>query len=469
MRLTQPIAPFGIFGQVFQVSGGMVAGAYMLGMLGMLLTAHSYAEMVAAFPLAGSVYTYAGRAIGPSVGFLARWVILLDYVLVPGLLALIAAAALTAFAPTVPLWSWIAVFVVVNTIINLVGLRLTAVVTRWFLIGELLVLLVFLTVGVCALRRGSGRGWSWDPVFNPATFSWPVLLSAASLAVLSFLGFDAVSTLAEENRGGARQIGRAMTLALGMTGVLFAAQTWVCTLLVSDPARLVREGDSAGTAFYDVARTAGGPWLATLTALATALSWGIANSLVAQVATSRLLFAMARDRQLLGFLGRVSSRRAVPTGAVWTSAAISLGLGIWMALRPDGIAVMGSLVTFGALCAFVILHGCVICHYLIRRRSRAYVRHLLLPLAGASLLVAVAINANIAAQRLGLVWLGIGVVVLLGMVLTGRRPRLAGLAGLAGLAAEHLPPEPPGYPTALPGAAGPAYRYGDHHLGGGGR
>ncbi|HVH93743.1 MAG TPA: APC family permease, partial [Nocardioidaceae bacterium] len=85
-----PIAPFGIFGSVFYGSGGMVALAYAIGMVAMMFTANSYAQMAHAFPMAGSVYTYAGRGIRPWVGFLAGWVIILDYVLVPALLYLIA-------------------------------------------------------------------------------------------------------------------------------------------------------------------------------------------------------------------------------------------------------------------------------------------------------------------------------------------------------------------------------------------
>src|ERR671922_373822 len=63
-----PIAPFGIFGSVFSASGGMVALAYAVGAIGMVFTAISYAEMSKAFPLAGSVYAYAGRGIAPPVG-----------------------------------------------------------------------------------------------------------------------------------------------------------------------------------------------------------------------------------------------------------------------------------------------------------------------------------------------------------------------------------------------------------------
>ena len=85
-----PIAPFGIFGSVFQASGGMVALAYAVGMVAMAFTARSYAQMARAFPMAGSVYTTRGAGIAAPVGFLAGWMILLDYVLVPGLLYLVA-------------------------------------------------------------------------------------------------------------------------------------------------------------------------------------------------------------------------------------------------------------------------------------------------------------------------------------------------------------------------------------------
>src|SRR6201991_660335 len=110
-----PIAPFGIFGSVFQASGGMVALAYVIGMVAMAFTAGSYSQMSRAFPMAGSVYTYAGRGIARPVGFLAGWMVLLDYVLVPGLLYLIAGIAMNSIVPAVPAWLWVVMFVVLNT------------------------------------------------------------------------------------------------------------------------------------------------------------------------------------------------------------------------------------------------------------------------------------------------------------------------------------------------------------------
>ncbi|MER7277973.1 APC family permease [Dactylosporangium sp. NPDC000244] len=431
-----PIAPFGIFGGVFQASGGMVALAYAVGMVAMLFTASSYAKMVKAFPLAGSVYNYAGRGIGAPVGFLAGWAILLDYLLVPSLLYLIASVAMHSIVPAIPVWLWLIGFVVFNTVVNVFGIKMTARITMVMLAGEAIVLVIFLAAAGHALLSGKGHGSVWSPIFNPGTFTGTVVAGAVSVAVLSFLGFDGISMLAEENRGGARQIGRAMYAALGLAGVLFIAQTWVAAPLVPDRDGLLANGDPDGVAFYDAARVAGGAWLATLTAVATAIAWGVANSMVAQVATSRLLFAMARDRQLPSFLGKVSRKHNVPANAVVLTAVLSAGIGLYMAWRSDGIALLSSLINFGALCAFLVLHVAVVWHYLGRRRSRNLFSYLLMPACGFAILLYVVINANVAAQRLALVWLGLGAVVLIGLYAAGRRPTLSGMTDASSTSGE---------------------------------
>ncbi|MFI5530220.1 APC family permease [Kitasatospora sp. NPDC051853] len=420
-----PIAPFGIFGGVFQGSGGMVALAYVLGMVAMMFTALSYAQMSRAFPMAGSVYTYAGRGIGAPVGFLSGWMILLDYVLVPGLLYLIAGVAMNSLVPSIPVWLWLIGFVLLNTAVNYLGIETTARVNKAVLVGELLVLAVFVTAGVIALAAGKGRGFDFTPLYDGHTFSWSLAFGAVSIAVLSFLGFDGISTLAEENRDSAKAIGRSMVAALLLAGTLFIAQTWVASLLVTDPQALIRDGDPNGTAFYDAARTAAGGWLATVTAVATAVAWGFANSLVAQAATSRLLFAMARDRQLPSFLAKVHPTRRVPVNATLLTAGISLVLGLYTASRDDGITLLSTLVNFGALTTFLVLHVAVVVHYLVRNRSRDYWRHLIAPALGFAILAYVIVNADIVAQRLGFVWLLIGAIVLVGLMATGRRPRLS--------------------------------------------
>ena len=308
-----PIAPFGIFGSVFQGSGGMVALAYAIGMVAMMFTALSYAQMSQAFPMAGSVYTYAGRGIAAPVGFLAGWMILLDYVLVPGLLYLIAAIAMNSLVPSIPVWIWLIGFVVLNTVVNYMGIEMTARVNKIMLVGELIVLAIFIVIGIVALAQGKGRGFDFTPLYNADTFS----LSPGAgrrvdrRAVLPRLRRHLDAGRGEQGVGARRSAGR-WSPRCCWPASLFIVQTWVASLLVPDPDALISKGDPGGTAFYDAAAVAGGAWLSKLTALATAIAWGFANALVAQAATSRLLFAMARDRQLPSLLAKVHPKKGVP-------------------------------------------------------------------------------------------------------------------------------------------------------------
>lgn len=422
-----PIAPFGIFGSVYQGSGGMVALAYVIGMVAMLFTASSYAQMSRAFPMAGSVYTYAGRGIAPWLGFLSGWAILLDYVLVPGLLYLVASVAMNSILTGVPVWVWLVLFVVLNTAVNYMGIQMTAKVNKVMLVAEVVVLAVFLVVGVIAVANGKGNGFGFGAFFNGDTFTISLVLGAVSIAVLSFLGFDGISMLAEENREAATSIGRAMVAALVLAGALFIAQTWVASMLVPNAPDLLAKGDPNGTAFYDAARVAGGSWLAWLTAFATAIAWGFANSLVAQAATSRLLYAMARDRQLPSFLAVIHPKHKVPVNATLVVAAISLALGLYMSSRDDGISLLSTLVNFGAMSAFLVLHVSVVNYFIRRSGSKDYLKHLIFPAIGFAILAFVVVNAKVAAQQLAFIWIAIGVVILIAFKVMHREPELAGL------------------------------------------
>jgi amino acid transporter len=380
--------------------------------------------MSRAFPMAGSVYTYAGRGIAAPVGFMAGWMILLDYVLVPALLYLIAGVAMNSLVPSVPVWLWLIGFVVLNTAVNFMGIEMTAKVNMIMLVAELVVLAIFIVIGVVALAQGKGRGFDFTPVYNSQTFSLSLVFGAVSVAVLSFLGFDGISTLAEENKDSARAIGRSMVAALLLAGVLFIVQTWVASLLVPGPGQLISKGDPGGTAFYDAAAVAGGQWLSKLTALATAIAWGFANALVAQAATSRLLYAMARDRQLPSFLAKVHERKGVPVNATFLVAVVSLAVGLFFYQLTNGITTLSTLVNFGALTAFLALHVSVVWHYVGRHGSRKWWTHLVAPAIGFAILAYVLVNAQVYAQALALVWFAVGLVIMIVLVVSGRSPDL---------------------------------------------
>ncbi|HEY8164849.1 MAG TPA: APC family permease [Gemmatimonadaceae bacterium] len=416
-----PIAPFAIFGIVFNASKGMVALTYVIGLVAMVFTAMSYRAMSEAFPVAGSVYAYAGRGLHPSAGFLAGWAILLDYLLVPTLCYVVGAVAMHAVVPSIPQSLWIIGFLVFNTVINMLGIETTARASKIFLAAELVVLAVFVFLGVIAVSRGvNGSHWSLRPFFNPAEFHFNIIFSALSVAVLSFLGFDAISTLAEEAKGGTRVVGQATMIALCIAAILFIIQTYVAALLVPD--RTAFAGDMAmNDAFYNVSAIVGGSAFKVVVAVSAALSAAIANALVAQAATARLLFAMARDGQLPRFLAHVHPKRRVPERAILFVAAVSLVLGLFFVGQ---VGLVSSLVNFGALFSFLMLHVSVVVYFLIRRRSRTFGAHLLSPVIGFAIIAFVLVNADVHAKVGGLAWLTIGAIVLVGLRLRGRSAEL---------------------------------------------
>jgi len=416
-----PIAPFVIFGVVFNASKGMVPLTYLIGLVAMVFTALSYREMSASFPVAGSVYAYVGRGLHPAAGFLAGWAILLDYLLIPSLCYVAGAAAMHSVLPQVPQSLWIVAFIAFNTTINLLGIETTARASMIFLVGELVVLGAFVVLGVIAVSRGvGGAHWSLLPFYNPQVFQPGLIFSALSVAVLSFLGFDAISTLAEETKGGARVVGRATMYALCLAAVLFIVQTYIAALLV--PGQTAFAGEAAtNDAFYNLSGVVGGGTFKLVVALSAALAAAIANALVAQAATARLLYAMARDGQLPRFLAHIHPIRRVPERAVLFVSGVSLLLGLFFVGQ---IGLLSSLVNFGALFSFLMLHVAVVVYFVLRRRVRTFALHLVSPVIGFVIIAFVLANSDVHAKLGGTAWLAIGVVILTGLHLAGRSTEL---------------------------------------------
>jgi amino acid transporter len=410
-----PIAPFAVFGFVSEGARGMVALAYLIGMIGMLFTALSYGAMSQAFPLAGSVYAYVQRGLHESAGFLAGWLILLDYILVPALLYLFSAVALQPLLPEVPEWAWLVGFISFNAAANLIGVRFTARLYKILLALELLTLAAFVICGAIALYRGAGAGrLTLAPLYDPRSFSLSTVAGATSIAVLSFLGFDGISTLAEENAGARNAVARATLLSLVLIGALFMLQTWIA----ADLARGMRFA-SADTAFYEIAARAGGAALRLTAILAIVISFGIANAMAAQAAVSRVLFAMARDRKLPAVLAAVHPRFKTPYISTLLVAAVSLLVGLFFTHRIDDLT---RVVNFGALSSFALLHLAVAYHHILRQRTRAWLRHLIFPLTGFAVILYVLYGMDRTAKILGGCWIAVGILYYLVI------PRTAGAA-----------------------------------------
>lgn len=403
-----PIAPWAIYGTVFNEAKGMVPLVYIIGLVAMIFTALSYAQMSRAFPIAGSVYSYVGRGIHPKLGFIAGWTILLDYLLVPTLLYVFAAESMSGIFPVVPKFVWIVVFLVINTFINYVGISFTAIVNRLFLAAELIFIVIFVIMAVVAIAKGlDGATLTTTPVFNSEHFNLPLVGTALSIAVLSFLGFDGIATLSEETKGGHRSAGIAMILGLFLVAFFFISQTWLAGMLIPDTTSFPEA--QAGNAFFDiVARVSGHGWQVAFLAM-NALAVGIANAVAAQSATSRLLFSMSRDGQLPRFLAHINVKNKVPERAILLVGAITLALGLFFVGQ---IGLISSLVNFGALTSFLLLHLSVIIYFGVRKHSANIVLHWVVPIVGFCIIGFVLWNAEPAAKIGGIIWLVIGLIVL---------------------------------------------------------
>ncbi|MBX7547531.1 APC family permease [Streptomyces sp. NPDC004232] len=413
-----PMAPVGVFGTLDARSHGAVALVYVVATVAMGFTAFSYAQMVRVVPRAGSVFAYARVGLGREAGFVAGWMALLDYVLIPAVAYLFSGIAMNALVPQVSRWVWTVLAVVVTTLLNLWGVRAAARVGFLVLAMEIVVLVVFTVAAVVVLARdGATRGWL-SPLSDDGSqgaFALSAVIGAVSVAVLSYLGFDAIATFAEEVTGGSAKVARALLFCLALAGALFVAQTYLAALLEpTTSARLAADPARQGSAFYDAVDASVGRRLHDLVAASKAIGAAFA-ALAGQAAAGRLLFAMGRDRRLPRALSRTDG--GVPRVALLCSAVITLLAAGWAARRGDGLDRLVSVVDIGALTAFTLLHASVVGYFAVRRRGPEPVgwwRHVLVPVTGAAITVAVIAEASGPAQVVGAVWLVIGLLVLVG-------------------------------------------------------
>ncbi len=410
-----PAAAVSIFGPLDAQSHGLVPVVYLVATLAMSFTAWSYAQMSREVPRAGSVFAYASAGIGPRTGFLTGWMVMLDYLLIPSVAYLFTGIALHSFLPAIPTWGWTALAVVVTTGFNLAGVRVAARVATVTVVAEVVVLSVVLVWGVWLLAHGGATRGALTPFTGVGGFSVAAVLGAVSVAVLSYLGFDAIATFAEETTGGSRLVGRATLTCLVIAGLLFAAQTYVGSLLSPDtPAQLAAHPETQGEAYYHLVEVQLSGWLSSLLAISKAAGAAF-SAMVGQAAASRILMDMGRERRLPRAVSRVDERTGVPAVGVLVAAVVNVGIAVWAARQPGGLDTLVSIVSVGALCAFILLHASVIGYFWVHRlgESRHTGSHLVAPLVGAVILVIVLVEASGRAQAIGAVWLAVGLVVTL--------------------------------------------------------
>ena len=409
-----PLTIFTTYGIVTELTGGRTAGAYIVTLVAMLFTATSYSFMVKRFPVAGSAYSYTNMAFGPNIGFLAGWSLLLDYLFLPMLNYLVIGIYMAAAIPAVPAWVFILVSIAVVTVLNIVGIVSVARANFLLLALQIVFIAVFVVMAVVTIS-GAGSVNLMAPFTGDGTVdgAGPIFAGAAILC-LSFLGFDAVSTLSEEAKDATRSVPKAIMIATVVCGLIFFGLSYVSQLVF--PSNNFEDVDAGS---LDVMTTAGGQFLNTFFTAAY-VAGCIGSALTSQASVARILFAMGRDGILpRRVFGHIPARFTTPTYAILVVSVISLAA-IWIDL-----ATLASIVSFGALVAFSAVNLTVIKHYFVDAGDRGgggFLNNLVLPLIGFGLTVWLWFSLSGLTLVVGMIWLAIGFVWLLAVTRGFRRP-----------------------------------------------
>lgn len=409
-----PLTVFTTYGIVTQTTGGRLPVAYLVTLAAMVFTARSYARMVVAYPVAGSAYTYAQRSFGAPVGFLSGWSLMLDYLFLPMINYLVIGIYLEAAFPAVPAWIFILASIAIVTVLNIVGIVSVARANFVIIAIQAIFIVTFLvlacskvfglgTVDLAAPFTGDGTAPGFSPIF-----------AGAAILCLSFLGFDAVSTLSEEAKDPKRSVPQAIMIATLVSGLIFVVLSYLGQLVF--PSNEFADVDSGS---LDVMVTAGGQFLETFFTAAY-VAGALGSAITSQASVARILYAMGRDGILpRTVFGYVSPRYSTPVYAILVVSLVSL-----LAIVID-LATMASLVSFGALVAFSVVNLSVIKHYYVDRREREggqVVNSLVLPLIGFVLTLWLWTSLSGLTLIIGLCWLAVGFVWLAGVTRGFQKP-----------------------------------------------
>ncbi len=363
--IIQPTAPMPVYGVVSNVARGHVVSTILIAMVAMLFTAISYGRMARVYPSAGSAYTYVGRTLNPLLGYLVGWSMLMDYVLNPMICVIWCSAAAQDLVPRIPYFAWAIAFAVLFTALNLRGVQTSARVNAWLAFFMTLVVATFLTYAVRYIFHVTHpQGVDWlRPFYDPTTFTSSSLFRGTSIAVLTYIGFDGISTFSEEVENPRRNIMLATVLTCFVIGVLSAVEVYAAQL--AWPYSGPFSDATVDTAYAHVALRVGGKFLFYLLN-GTLLIANIGSGAAAQAGAARLLYGMGRGRALPPkFFAFVDPVTAIPRNNVLLIGAVTLA-GAFLMSYADG----AELLNFGAFIAFMGVNAAAFVHYKFRSRDK---------------------------------------------------------------------------------------------------
>jgi amino acid transporter len=400
VSVSQPVAPMSVFGVLSERGRGHVVTAILIAMVAMLFTGISYGRMARAYPSAGSAFTYVAQEIHPSLGYVTGWSMVMDYMLNPLICTIWCAQQAHAFAPNVPVWGWKIFFATVFTLLNIRGVKTSARINAGMAIGMGAVIAV---IFVAAARYILGHphddpGFFTRPFYDPQTFNYKALFGCTSIAVLTYIGFDGISTLSEEAENPRRNILLATVLTCVVIGLLSAVEVYVAQLIW--PAS--QKFPDVDTAYVWVAGRAWKP-LFTVVGL-TLLLANFGSGMGAQLGAARLLFGMGRSNALpKSFFGVVDAKHRVPRNNVFFVGAIVL-IGAFFLSYGLG----AEMLNFGALIAFMGVNAAALLRYFVRAEEKK-VWNFIPPVVGFIICLALWLSLSRPAIIVGSIWMIVGI------------------------------------------------------------
>ena len=359
----QPVAPMSVFGVLSDVGHGHVVTTLLIAMVAMLFTAFSYGRMARAYPSAGSAFTYVGQEINPALGYVTGWSMVMDYILNPMICIIWCSQQAFVFAPGIPYWGWALIFGGIFTFLNLQGIKTSARVNTLLAAGMGAVVAVFFMVAVRYIAGQSSRRsvFFYAPFFDPQLWNTKAVLGATSIAVLSYIGFDGISTLSEEAENPRRNILLATVMTCFVIGILSALEVYAAQLVW--PA--TQPFPNSDTAFTFVAGRAWKPMFAILGFTLLVANFG--SGMGAQIGAARLLYGMGRSKALpRAFFGVVDAKRHVPRNNVLFVGAIALFGALLVTFGLFSYGLGAEMLNFGALIAFMGVNLAAFVRYYVR-------------------------------------------------------------------------------------------------------
>lgn len=404
----QPIGPAVIFGFMLAASGGSVALPYALAFVGMIFTVMSYSVLINEYPLSGSIYNYVKHVINPFWGFLAGWLLALDYILIPTITSVSSAIYAHQLFPAIGYEYWLLMFVSSMGILNLLGIKSTSYLNGFFLLIQIAIVVIGFVIWItCLMKAGGGL----SALISGAPFhfdSYSGLLQASSLAIFSFLGFDAVTTMAEESVNPRKDIPRAMMICTCIGFTIMFITGYLGVLLFPNWREMVSDQGWMNATLFNAAKMTGGDLFSFIYTLGFILAMVITN-LVGTAAATRLLYGIGRDELLPGkIFSAVNERFKTPHWNIVFIMLLEIVLGSYA--NPDQLA---ELINYGAISGFIMLNLSVIL-YGARRLSDQdkprYIKYYVFPVIGMSVMLFIFMSMKHITLLFGSMWAIIGIV-----------------------------------------------------------